>query len=83
MTPPWWANFIHSVCRDMTPASPAQGGCLSALPELGAHDAAPHQLPVAQVVELAPLILAVQRDGVLLNGKVKVALHVLKASSEK
>lgn len=52
-------------------------------PELSTHDAAPHQLPVTQVVELTPLILAVEGDGVLLYGKIKVAFHILKTSSEK
>lgn len=56
---------------------------MSVLLELSAHDAAPHQLPVTQVVELPPLILAVEGDGVLLDGKIKVALHILKTSSKK
>lgn len=47
------------------------------------HDAAPHKLPVAQVVELAPLVLAVQGDLILLNGQVKVPLDILQASSKE
>lgn len=55
----------------------------TSLLELSTHDATPHQLPVAQVVELAPLILTVEGSCILLNSKVKIPLDVLEASSEE
>ena len=48
-----------------------------------AHDAAPHELPIAEVVELLPLVLALERHHVLLEGQVEVAPDVLKAAREE